>query len=205
MEKVASKLADYDVVVLIDKSGSMSENDCPGGKTRWEYVQEFALSITKKAEQFDTNGIDVVMFSGTPKLYEGVTSDKVKQIFTENDPNGSTGTAEALQLVFDKYNTRKAAGATKPILILVFTDGEPNDKNLLVKTIIDHSNSLSDDSETGIQFVQIGKNAQAREFLVSLDNDLQGKGAKFDIVDTKNETEMDNMSITEVLEAAIAD
>lgn len=58
MEKVANKLADYDVVVLIDKSGSMSENDCPGGKTRWEYVQEFALSITKKAEQFDTNGAE---------------------------------------------------------------------------------------------------------------------------------------------------
>lgn len=200
-----NKLVNYNVTILIDKSGSMSETDCPGGKSRWDYVQEFANSITKKAEQFDTDGIDVVMFSGTPKLYENVTSAKVAQIFAENEPNGTTGTAEALKVVFDKYNKAKAVGTTKPILVMVFTDGEPNDSALLTKTIIDHANSLSDDSETGIQFIQIGKNEAARKALESLDNDLQAKGAKFDIVDTKNESEMDNLSITDILEAAIAD
>ncbi len=199
------KMAKFDYVVMIDKSGSMSETDCPGGKSRWDYAKEYAESIARQAEKFDSNGIDVILFSGTPKKFEGVTSAKVKEIFTENSPSGSTDTAAALKLVFDSYNAKKAAGTAKPMVVICVTDGAPTDINAVEKALIDHANSLNEDADTGVTFVQIGKDPQARAFLKHLDDNLQSKGAKFDIVDCKNEEEMENISITDLLEAAIAD
>ncbi len=199
------ELAKYDYVVMIDKSGSMSTEDCPGGKSRWVYAQEQAEAIARQCAKFDDDGIDVVVFAGTPKAYTGVTPDKVHQIFTENSPSGSTDTAAALKSVFDSYNAKKAAGTGKPVIIICITDGAPNDQPAVDKVIINHTNSMADDGETGIQFVQIGKDAGARAFLKHLDDDLQGLGAKYDIVDTKNEEEMDNISITDLLIQAITD
>lgn len=199
------ELAKYDFVVMIDKSGSMTEKDCPGGKTRWAYAQESAEAIARQCGEFDADGIDVVLFAGSAKEFHGVTPDKVHQIFTENSPSGSTDTASALKLVFDGYNARKKAGTAKPMIVVVITDGAPTDQNAVDKVIIDHSNSLTEDGETGVTFVQIGKDLAARAFLKHLDDDLQALGAKFDIVDTKNEEEMENISITELLVQAITD
>lgn len=202
---MSKNLADYDFVVLIDKSGSMETQDCPGGKSRWQYAKEYAESIAMKAGQFDTNGIDVVLFAGAAKLFEGVTADKVTQIFTENSPGGSTNTADALKLVLDSYNKRKAAGTAKPIIVICVTDGVPDDQKALEEVIKSHTLTMEKDEETGITFVQIGKDAGARDFLKRLDDGLQASGAKFDIVDTKNSDEMENVSITEILEMSIAD
>lgn len=199
------ELAKYDYVVMIDKSGSMSENDCPGGMSRWDYAQEQAGAIARQCEKFDSDGIDVIVFAGSPKEYKGVTSAKVKEIFAENSPSGSTDTASALKLVFDGYNSRKSAGTAKPMIVVCITDGAPTDQSAVDKVITAHSNSLSEDGETGITFVQIGKDPAARAFLKHLDDDLQSHGAKFDIVDCKNEEEMENLSITDLLVQAITD
>lgn len=195
----------YDYIVMIDKSGSMSIEDCPGGKSRWAHAQEQTEAIARQCAKFDADGINVVVFASSAKEYKGVTPDKVTQIFTENSPGNSTDTAKALKLVLDGYNDRKKAGNAKPIIVVCITDGTPDDQEAVDKVIIDHANSLSEDGETGITFVQIGKDAAARKFLKHLDDDLQGLGAKFDIVDTKNEEEMENISITDLLTQAITD
>lgn len=83
------ELAKHDFVVMIDKSGSMETKDCPGGKSRWKYAEEFAVSIATKCEEFDDDGIDVVLFAGSPKEFKGVKADKVAQIFKENSPSGA--------------------------------------------------------------------------------------------------------------------
>lgn len=199
------ELAKRDYVIAIDKSGSMSTADCPGGKTRWAYVQEQAENVARKCGEFDTDGIDIVVFAGTPKEYHGVTADKVHQVFGENSPGGSTDTAAAVKLVTDAYFARKAAGSAKPITLLVFTDGVPNDEKALAKVITDAANKIDADEEIGISFLQVGKDEHARAYLKSLDDDLQSHGAKFDIVDTKDDSEMENITVEELLIEAITD
>lgn len=198
-------LAKRDYIIAIDKSGSMSTPDCPGGRTRWDWVQEQALNVARKCGEFDTDGIDVVVFASTPKEHHGVTVDKVSQVFAEHSPSGSTDTAAAVKLVTDAYFARKAAGTAKPITLLVFTDGVPNDGNALAHVIIDAANKIDADEEIAISFLQVGKDDSARAFLKSLDDDLQAKGAKFDIVDTKDDAEMENISVTDLLIEAITD
>jgi hypothetical protein len=184
-----------DYMLIIDKSGSMAERDCPGGKSRWDYCQESTFALCSKMETLDPDGIDLYVFSSSFKRYENVTSQKVKDIFKENDPSGGT----ALDLVLGD-----AFGRTKgPTTIVVVTDGEPNDKSAVAKLITAQSQKLEKDEDLAISFIQVGKNEEARSYLKSLDDDL--KGAKFDIVDTVTFDEMENTSLTEVLTSAITD
>jgi hypothetical protein len=64
-EAINQKLSEYDFIVAIDASGSMGERDMPGGKSRWEYMQETALAFTRDLEVHDSDGIDVIIFGGS--------------------------------------------------------------------------------------------------------------------------------------------
>ena len=200
-------LENRDYSLIIDKSGSMSVRDQPGGKSRWEIMQESTLALASKCEEFDPDGITVYLFSGRFKRYDNVTANKVSQIFQENEPSGRTDLAGVLFDATNNYFQRKAAGQTKTNgeTILVVTDGEPDDRKAVMKVIIEASRRLERDEELAISFIQIGADVQATKFLKVLDDDLQSAGAKFDIVDTVTIDDMEDMTLREVLLNAIVD
>lgn len=193
-------LSKYDILIVIDKSGSMSTADV-NGKSRWAAAQEATEALARKAAEFDEDGIDVIVFNNSVKVYSGVTPEKVTQVFSENEPNGGTDTAAALQKAIDMHFDRPA----KPSIIAVITDGTPNDKASVKKVIIETTKKMKADEDLGITFLQIGNDPGASSFLKELDDDLQAQGATFDIVDTKTFAEMENMSLTDVLLAALND
>jgi hypothetical protein len=200
-------LENRDYTLIIDKSGSMATPDQKGGRTRWVAAQESTLALASKCEQFDPDGITVYLFSGRFKRYDNVTSAKVTQIFQENDPSGSTDLAGVLKHATDDYFRRKSAGETKPNgeIILVVTDGEPDDRKAVMKVIIEASRRMDVNEELGISFIQVGTDALATRFLKVLDDDLQSAGAKFDICDTITMEDMEDVSLSEVLMNAIMD
>lgn len=202
-----SIVEDRDYTLIIDKSGSMSTPDQPGGRSRWDIAQESTLALARKCEQFDPDGITVYLFSGRFKRYENVTANKVGQIFMENDPMGTTDLASVLKDATDNYFQRKASGATKPNgeTILVITDGEPDDRKAVMRVIIEASRHMERDEELGISLIQVGSDVTATRFLKALDDELQGAGAQFDIVDTVTLDDMENMTLAEVLLNAIND
>jgi hypothetical protein len=197
-----------DYTVIIDKSGSMSKADQPGGLTRWEAVEESTLALARKCERFDPDGITLYAFSSRFKRYDNVTASKVEDIFLENDPVGRTALDLVLKDAFDRYFERKATGQTgdkKGETLLIITDGVPDDQRAVVELILDATQRLDQDQELAISFIQVGDDPGVREFFKALDDDLQGVGAKFDICDTITLTEMEDMSLTEVLMSAIED
>ena len=200
-------LENRDYTLIIDKSGSMATPDQKGGRTRWFAAQESTFALASKCEQFDPDGITVYVFSGRFKRYENVTSSKVNQVFQENDPSGTTDLAAVLKHATDNYFERKTAAETKPNgeIILVITDGEPDDRKAVMKVIIEASRRMERDEELGISFIQVGTDPHARRFLKVLDDDLQGAGAKFDICDTITMDDIEDMSLKEVLLNAIID
>jgi len=200
-------LEQRDYTLIIDKSGSMSIRDQLGSKSRWDIMQESTLALASKCEEFDPDGLTVYLFSGRFKRYENVTVSKVAQIFKENEPSGRTDLANVLQDATNNYFQRKAAGQTKANgeTILVVTDGEPDDRKAVMKVIIEASRRMDRDEELAISFVQVGTDSQATKFLKILDDELQGVGAKFDIVDTVTMDDMEDMTLTEVLLNAITD
>lgn len=203
----SSILENRDYTLLIDLSASMNEVDQPGGKTHWEAAQESTLAIAKKCEEIDHDGLTVYLFASRFKRYNNVTSEKVAQIFAENEPMGKGNLAGVLEDALANYFARKVAGKAKPNgeTILVITDGTGDDRKGIMKMIIEASKQIERDEELAISFIQVGKNKKVSDFFHVLDDQLQGVGAAFDIVDTINMDEMKNMSLTEVLLRAIED
>ena len=204
---VASIIENRDYTLLIDKSSSMATADQLGGKTRWEIAREATCALAQKCEQIDPDGITVYVFSGRFRRYDNVTSEKVTQIYEENEPMGRTDLASVLQDALDNYFQRKAARKTKPNgeTFLVVTDGAPTDSKAVMRLIIDASRKIDRDEELALSLIQVGKDKKATEFLTALDDQLQAAGAQFDIVDTITVENMQDMSLSEVLLNAITD
>lgn len=202
-----SLIENRDYTLIIDKSGSMTTGDQVGGKTRWEAAQESTLALARTCEAIDPDGITVYLFSGRFRRYDNVTSDKVTQIYELNEPMGRTDLAGVLEDALNNYFQRKAAQTTKSNgeTILVITDGEPNDRKAVMRTIIKAANQIDRDEELAISLIQVGKDRKATAFLKALDDDLQRVGAKFDIVDTITMEAMENTPLSEVLLNAIID
>lgn len=200
-------LEDRDYTLIIDKSGSMSMKDQLGGKSRWQVMQESTLALASKCEDLDPDGITVYTFSGRFKRYDNVTANKVLQIFKENEPSGRTNLTAVLQDTLENYFQNKASGQSKPHgeTILVVTDGEPDDRKAVMRTIVEASRRIERDEELAISFVQVGNDVEATRFLKILDDELQSAGAKFDIVDTITIDDMEDITLTEVLLNAITD
>jgi vWA found in TerF C terminus len=200
-------LDNRDYTLIIDKSGSMSTKDKPGGASRWQIMQESALALAHKCEELDPDGITIYLFSGKFKRYDNVTAAKVTTIFQENDPSGRTDLAGVLTDAFANYFNRKAQGqtATNGEIILVVTDGEPDDRKAVMQVILDATQKLDRDEELAISFIQVGIDAAATQFLKILDDDLGKAGAKFDIVDTITMNDMEDLTLKEVLLSAISD
>ena len=196
-----SKLSEYDFIVCIDTSGSMGEPVKAGSSiTRWEAVQESALTIIRDVEKIDEDGIGLVLFSGPNiKSFDGVTSSKVREVFAGTGPRGSTPLAGALSAAL-----ALAGKSDKKDFIVVFTDGVPDDRHAAAHVITQAANTQDSDDSLTILFVQVGDDRSATGYLKSLDNDL--KDCKFDIVDARTVPEVDAFASTvDLILAAIAD
>jgi von Willebrand factor type A domain. len=199
-------LANRDYTLILDKSGSMSIRDQAGGKSRWQSAEESTIALANKCEEFDPDGITVYTFSSKFRRYDNVTSAKVEQIFRENEPVGGTNLTAVLQDAINNYLQRRNQGRTKSgETILVVTDGEPDDRKSVFEVIIQATKQLQSDEELAISFIQVGNDPQAKQFLKALDEQLMSVGAKFDIVDTVTISDMEDMTLSEVLLNAITD
>lgn len=195
----AMTASEYDFVILIDSSGSMANpSKRYSGKTRWEEVRETALGIAGEVSKFDDNGIDVVTFGSSVEVFTGCNSEKVSSIFNSRSPRGGTPLAEALQKVVEKQRS-----TNKNTIAICFTDGEPNDKEMVAKTIISATKSLPKDEALTFLFVQVGDDPGAERFLAFLDEGLPG--AKFDIIDAMSAKEADAMSGIDLINKALND
>lgn len=97
-----------------------------------------------------------------------------------------------------------AGKSDKKDLVIVFTDGVPDDQAGAADVIRKQANSQATDDACTVLFVQVGKDAAATKYLRSLDDGLTG--AKFDIVDAKTIDEVEAFpSVADLLVAAIAD
>lgn len=194
----AETATEFDFIVLLDASGSMASPSTRfAGKTRWQEAQETVFGLAAAIEPFDADGIDVIVFGGNVQTFAGVTSAKVGEVFASRSPRGSTPLAEALSEVVNKR-----ASSGKNTVAIVFTDGEPDNRDAAVRVITDAANGLDRDEQLTFLFVQIGNDAGAAAFLAFLDDGLT---AKFDIVDAVSAVEADSMEPLDLINKAIND
>lgn len=184
------RLSEFDFIIAVDASGSMGETDTANGLSRWESAQETVTAICRDLQKLDSDGLDVVLFSGsTVTSFPGVTVDKVKEVFASRSPRGSTPLTQALQASIEL-----AGKSDKKDFIIVLTDGVPDSSETARELILAQANSQTADDELTILFIQVGRDAAATQWLKQLDDNLTG--AKFDIVDAKTVEEVEAFATT---------
>lgn len=214
-EEQNSFLKQYDFLVLVDRSGSMKTVEDAADKiTRWDIVKEQLKIIVDTATEYDSNGIDICFFGSETEWVEGVESeDRVTELFNKYKPSGCTNMARALNEAFDHHFACKESKLDQKTIILVITDGIPDNghdieasKKEVVNSIVKTTNKLAKDTlfkfkspdgktsrktlEIGIRIFQVGADPSATRYLTNLDDHLTE--AKADIVDTGNIEELTN-------------
>lgn len=198
-----SPFSQTDYVFLVDTSSSMLTPDMHGGaKTRWDALQETTFGVTTYISQFDPDGIDIIPFAGRFKWFRNAGPEKVLQIFKEcTPPMGSTALDAPLQSVFDEYFAKRDAGKLKQngTMVIVITDGEPDNQESVMKVLITAANKLYPKDKLSVNFVQVGYDRNATNFLNALDTQLVPRGAVRDIVSTIKLKEIEDKGLQQVL------
>jgi uncharacterized protein YegL len=176
----------FDTIFLIDDSGSMA-----GG--RWRQTADALMTITPVCTAHDEDGVDIYFLNqaGLPSHKNVKSAGAVQQIFNSVRPGGATLTGMRLQIILRNYITayEKAPETTKPINIICITDGAPSDD--VERPIIKAAQKLdkldAPPWQVGIQFFQVGNDAEATTHLKQLDDelaDIAGDDELRDMVDT---------------------
>ncbi|KAL5412654.1 hypothetical protein PMIN03_004127 [Paraphaeosphaeria minitans] len=174
-------LRSFDTVFLIDDSGSMAGS-------RWNQVEQALSVIAPICAERDEDGIDVYFLNNTKVWKHQRTAGHIIEIFQDARPGGQTFTGKRLYEMLTPYlaRYRKDPTTTKPVNIIVVTDGQAHDD--VAGTIQDVAKKLdrweAPPWQVGIQFFQIGNDAEARSMLKQLDDELAGSDDLRDIVDT---------------------
>lgn len=174
-----------DFIFLLDVSASMGATDTPTGQSRYDYAKEKAKLFCREAAKIDTDGISIYRFGHAVTKFSDISPEKIDDVFSAGPNEMSTDTAMALRAAWQEHLERK----NEQTFVVVVTDGSPNDQGAVKQTIIDITNSVKDEREFNITFLQVGYDLAIADFLRSLDDDL--KGAKYDIVDVKRLDEVD--------------
>jgi uncharacterized protein YegL len=164
-------LRSFDTVFLIDDSGSMA------GRS-WQETSKALQTITPICTERDEDGIDIYFLNHPDEtLYKNITtSETVVEIFQTIRPDGVTPTGKRLSQILKPYLKRykKKPDSTKPINIIVITDGEPTDD--VESSIIQAAKKLDELEalpwQIGIQFFQVGNVPGVGEHLEQLDKGL---------------------------------
>jgi Mg-chelatase subunit ChlD len=217
------RLAAHDIVLLIDKSGSMRTPDCPvaaagnsklgafsslvlglGGMaaSRWDWCLQQTSYMAKQTETVLASGFTVVLFDSSFAVFPHVTVQELARIFRENRPGGGTDLSGPLASTFDDYFGRKriSKGNIKPLLIGVITDGCPNYPIQARQAVVSGTRFMSNANEITVIFFLIGGNdRRGEQFAFDLSHNLVAEGAAFQIVHAVPFHELEKLGLARAL------
>jgi Mg-chelatase subunit ChlD len=197
-------LANHDVIILVDKSHSMSARNCPGNLSVWDWCRLNTVGLLQSTQQYFQNHVTVIPFDWGYRVYKDVDVSQVERIFQTLTPSGGTNPEDPIANQLEDYFFRRSKSTPLPIIIVVITDGLPNDPEALRDVIFNGVARMHNPTEICITFLQVGNAfAGVPRILQALDDDLVNAGAKYDIVDTTSFIELQQIGMKNALVAAL--
>lgn len=193
-------IAKRNIAVVVDRSTSMKEDDCPGDRSRWEWCQDQAQFFSRQTAGILNNGITLALFSRDFDIYPNVTVDQVRYIFSNTKCKLGTKPERPLRAILGSY---LSGPMTKPLSIAVVSDGEPNDPEELAQLITETTWRMQNPNQISITFLQVGTEDDGTKILNALDHHLVRQGAKYDIVDHRNFYELQRMGLMGAIVASV--
>lgn len=194
------RLSQFDTLFIIDDTGSMqlpadsTETATNDTKSRWNILTRSLQYIANIAAQYDEDGVDIrFLMSRQLNQTNLKNGQQVLNLLRRVDltkGQGGTYFEEALAPIlgsyvarykryFDALTRQEVAAEVKPLNVIVVTDGADDDEEATEDLLVDIGGKLdamsAPRSQVGIQFLQVGDDKKAAEFLKRLDDDLKKK------------------------------
>jgi uncharacterized protein YegL len=134
------------VVFLLDTSGSM-ERKMKGGVPRMRAAQDGIVAVLKQIP--DGTNVGLLTFEGWAYEFGPLNRDAFQSAVYQTRPGGGTPLGEYLKIAADALLTQRAKNSLSNFKLIVVTDGEASDSQLL-------SRNLSDFVSRGIPMDSIG-------------------------------------------------
>ncbi|MEO0867188.1 MAG: hypothetical protein AAFY17_01840 [Cyanobacteria bacterium J06642_11] len=182
----------------------------PGFEHRWQDAHGHIMSMADCCHQLADSGLRVYCKSTAEDdfyLHRSVDRVNLAALMASTPLPDNVVLAPVLATVFEQYFAEKAAGQqpANGEIILILVDSEPVDRLEIAKQIVAASHQLDHHDEIGIGWIQVGDDFITKGFLVTLDDNLRDKGAKFDIVDHKTIAQMAAMDVSSFLTHVLRD
>ena len=146
----------YDFVIVLGYSGSM-------GGSRWNEAVNAIKLLAPHVTRVDTNGISLVFFASGSTIQKNIrTGDDVNKMISRYRPGGGTNLTSALRTTFSNLDK------SKKTIVLIITDGVPNNSRTVTSTIVNQTKKMNSQDELSVSFIQVGTNSSAASFLNSL-------------------------------------
>lgn len=181
----AKSLAEFDLELIVDESKSMLRRDCPAGTSRWEWCGEELSELSHQLSPYVQRGFTLVTFSSDYEVLKNATAEDVIERFDKHPIADGTRLSLPLNNRL-KHFFENRTSTSKPVLIVVITDGMPHPQTepaLVIDSLIAASKRVKDDKELTVAILQIGHdNQDGKLFVKQIDDDLVNQGARYDIV-----------------------
>ncbi|KAH8096657.1 hypothetical protein BXZ70DRAFT_895928 [Cristinia sonorae] len=185
-EDALMRLAKYETVFLLDDSWSMTEGD----PSRWEQTVKACTSLAANVSRYSPDGFEIrTLNCGRSGRCKARYLSGILMMHSPVSPSGSTPLGERLTEILEAYDQKLYATMDftmkrilrsplpKPLNCIVITDGKPDNQRLVEDLIIETATRLKDTraplTQIGIQFVQIGDDKNASEWLEKLDDKIK--------------------------------
>lgn len=194
-------LGAYDIVLMVDRSGSMEDLVDDYNMSRWQWVQRLIDDFAREADYFAAKTFDLVIFNDKYSVERGVSPAKLPAIFHNYQPDGGTRLYEPLAASLNEHFQK---AANKPLLIAVLTDGEPEAYEEIGHLITAATRQAHSVRELHITFLGVGENDVGSGVFRYFDDSLTSKGAVYDVVDTVTFSELKRVGLATALTRSFA-
>lgn len=194
-------LAAYDIVLMVDRSGSMEDLVDELNMSRWQWVQRLVDDFAREADRFAAKTFDLVIFNDKYSLEHNVSAARLPAIFHNYQPAGGTRLYEPLAASLNEHFQR---APNRPLLIAVLTDGEPEAYEEIGQLIAAATRQVHSVRELHITFLGVGENEMGTGVFRYFDDSLTSKGAVYDVVDTISFEELRRVGLATALTRSFA-
>ena len=196
---IVEQMKDHDIVLILDKSSSMSARDCMG-LSRWDWVGKQSNKLAQAAQEASSE-LTLILFSSDFRVFEHVNPATLPDVFRRTGPGGGTLLGAPLDIAFKHYfNSRATNPNVKPLIIVIITDGLPSDFFEVRQRIVEAANATVRDGEISITFMLIGMRSGAG-MMEELDSGLK---TRRDIVNLVEFDRVLNQGIKSALSDALS-
>lgn len=190
-----SKLAVY---FLADMSTSMDEKD-----GRLMNAREVGVTLAEDVAELDDNGmIHFVTFGGRVVDHGEVDLAKIEEFYKAPKPRGTTPMAKALLAIEAPVARRMTGSEAAHQLVIILTDGEPDNKQDVIKALVTLTVNVTSQSQIAFLFVQVGTDQGAKDYLDLLDNSAKSVTKGIDLVKTLHFSQISDYGVAELVELA---